>query len=78
MVKNMYKKMFRGGLLTTGIKEGYKKFLKLSGKKTRDFQKEAPLKARSSAKEDMARGVQLHTKSPEDKKKLQKYIRNIR
>jgi hypothetical protein len=74
----MYKKMFRGGLLTTGIKEGYKKFLKLSGKKTKDFQKEAPLKSRSSGKEDMARGVQLHTKSPEDKKRLQKYIRNIR
>ena len=69
-------KMLLGGLLTKGIRQGIKSYVKASGKKTKDLVKLQPMKSRTSAKTDMARGIQLHTKSLEDKKRLQKYIRS--
>jgi len=68
-------KMLLGGLLTKGIRQGIRSYVKASGKKTKDLVKLQPMKSRTSAKTDMARGIQLHTKSLEDKKRLQKYIR---
>ena len=63
-------KMLAGGLLTTAIKQGARKFFKASGKKIKDLQKEAPLKSRSSAKMDYARGLQLHTEGKAGKEKI--------
>ena len=68
-------KLLHGGLLTAAIKEGAKKFFKASGKKIVDLQKSAPLKSRSAAKMDYARGLQLHTEGKAGKEKIQKYIR---
>ena len=71
----MYRKMMLGGLLSTGIKAAAKKYFKMSGKKITDLTKSQPLKSRTSAKTDYARGLQLHASDKKDKMKLQQYIR---
>jgi hypothetical protein len=48
----MYKKMFRGGLLTTGIKAAYKAFRKSGGRKTAEIVKESKV-SRDVAKSDI-------------------------
>ena len=38
-MKNQYRKMFLGGLLTKGIKAGYKEFRKSGGRTSREIMK---------------------------------------
>ena len=47
-------KMLLGGLLTKGIRQGIRSYVKASGKKTKDLVKLQPMKSRTSAKTDMA------------------------
>ena len=58
----MYKKMFRGGLLTTGIKAAYKAFRKSGGRKTAEIVKESKV-SRDMAKKDVKSGISREIKS---------------
>tara|TARA_R100000988_G_C3857167_1_gene97607 strand:- start:8 stop:226 length:219 start_codon:yes stop_codon:yes gene_type:complete len=58
----MYKKMLLGGLLTKGIKEGYKAYKKSGGRSIIEIMKSGVRGAgkRKDAKTDLKYGIKMH------------------
>ena len=74
-MKNQYRKMFLGGLLTKGIKAGYKEFRKSGGRSSRDIMKIERVD-RKTAKSDVKSGIRnvLQGKLKTMKDKLKKRL----
>ena len=74
-MKNQYRKMFLGGLLTKGIKAGYKEFRKSGGRSSRDIMKIERVD-RKTAKSDVKSGIRnvLQGKLKTIKDKLKKRL----
>tara|TARA_R100001015_G_C4497265_1_gene72924 strand:+ start:201 stop:452 length:252 start_codon:yes stop_codon:yes gene_type:complete len=74
-MKNQYRKMFLGGLLTKGIKAGYKEFRKSGGRSSREIMKIEKVD-RKTAKTDVKSGIrdELKSKLKNIKDKLKKRL----
>ena len=74
-MKNQYRKMFLGGLLTKGIKAGYKEFRKSGGRTSREIMKIEKVD-RKTAKSDVKSGIrdELKSKLKNIKDKLKKRL----
>ncbi len=74
-MKNQYRKMFLGGLLTKGIKAGYKEFRKSGGRSSREIMKIEKVD-RKTAKRDVKSAIrdELKSKLKNIKDKLKKRL----
>jgi hypothetical protein len=73
-MKNQYRKMMLGGLLTTGIKMAYKSYKKAGGKSITEIMKSGVRGAgkRKDAKTDVKYGIKMHGGKNLTKQDLQK------
>tara|TARA_A100000171_G_C2033592_1_gene97010 strand:- start:181 stop:432 length:252 start_codon:yes stop_codon:yes gene_type:complete len=74
-MKNQYRKMFLGGLLSKGIKAGYKEFRKSGGRTSREIMKIEKVD-RKTAKSDVKSAIrdELKSKLKNIKDKLKKRL----
>jgi hypothetical protein len=73
-MKNQYRKMMLGGLLTTGIKAAYKAYKKSGGRSITEIMKSGVRGAgkRKDAKTDVKYGIKMHGGKNLTKQDLQK------
>jgi hypothetical protein len=74
-MKNQYRKMMLGGLLTKGIKAGYKEFRKGGGRSSREIMKLEKVD-RKTAKSDVKSGIRntIQSKLKDIKDKIKKRL----